>query len=58
MDMKQKNPLSLINQNKVSSFKNFRKNVLILGKALTPKMFYPANYDKRNNLKRGGIKYE
>lgn len=51
MDMKQKIPFSLINQNKLLSFKNFRKNVLVVGKALTPKMFYPANYDKRTNLK-------
>lgn len=45
----------LMNQNMNVYFKNFRKNVLVVGEALTPKMFYPENYDKRNNL-QGGVR--
>lgn len=46
MDMKQKIPFSLINQNKLLSFKNFRKNVLVIGKVLTPEKFYLVNEGK------------
>ncbi|MDZ5549913.1 hypothetical protein U1294_08125 [Enterococcus cecorum] len=40
--------------NQVVNFNNFRKNVLVVGKALKPRKFYPENYDKRNNLQGGG----
>lgn len=44
----------LMNQDMNVYFKNFRKNVLVVGKALKPRKFYPEIYDKRNKLKRGG----
>ncbi|CAI3322161.1 hypothetical protein MMJ59_11655 [Enterococcus cecorum] len=47
---KRRNPL----MNQGMNFNNFRKNILVVGEALTPKMFYPENYDKRNNLQGGG----
>lgn len=40
--------------NQVVNFNNFRRNILVVGEALTPKIFYPVNADKRNKLKRGG----
>ena len=47
---KWRNPL----MNQGMNFNNFRKNILVVGEALTPKMFYPENYDKRNDLQGGG----
>lgn len=47
---KRRNPL----MNQGMNFNNFRKNILVVGEALTPEIFYPVNSDKRNKLKRGG----
>lgn len=47
---KRRNPL----MNQGMNFNNFRKNTLVVGRALIPKTYYPVNYDKRNNLQGGG----
>lgn len=47
---KRRNPL----MNQGMNFNNFRKNILVVGEALTPEIFYPVNADKRNKFKRGG----
>lgn len=44
---KRRNPL----MNQDMNFNNFRKNVLVVGKALNPKKFYPVNLTKKQLLK-------
>lgn len=49
-DMKSKkrsNPL----MNQGMNFNNFRKNTLVVGRALIPKTYYPVNADKKSVIK-------
>lgn len=49
-DMKSKKRRKpLMNQG--MNFNNFRKNILIIGKALIPKTYYPVNADKKAVIK-------
>lgn len=45
---KRRNPL----MNKDVNFNNFRRNILVVGEALTPKIFYPVNADKKAVIKK------
>lgn len=44
---KRRNPL----MNQGVNFNNFRRNILVVGKVLTPKTYYPENADKKVVIK-------